>query len=221
MTPTLTVIPTATPKTTTDNIDLQETRVLAIRGGNNTNRYEYLHRTTSSTKDHPTHPNIQPGCRTCDRNISDHTSHTTKSILKNNLPHNTAPQSPHKEQTVNPARAGNLRSPTMDMAPDFHHTESSTDRPTTEAVDPVNTARNTEPITSKTQTKKIKRSLLLQPFSPIETPVSTPSQTSQSANEVEDHRHTTTDATSIRSGSPSGDVNDPPTQDASHSHLIN
>ena len=165
----------------------------AIRGGLKTNRYEYLHRTTSSTKDHPTHPNLQPGRRTCDQGISDHTSHTTKSILKNNLPHNTVPQTPHQEQTVNPARAGNLRSPTMDMAPDFHQTE---------AVDPVNTARNTEAITFKTQTKKIKISLLLQPFSPIETPVSTPSQTSQSANEVEDHRHTTTDATSIRSGSP-------------------
>ena len=152
--------------------------------------------------------------------LVDNTNNIVKSTLKNNGSHNTAPQSPQKDSTVNPIRAGNLRSPTMDMASDFHQTENSTGRPTTEALDPTNTTTNTETVTSKPQTRRIKRSLLLEPLSYNETLVSPSFHRSQSQNELEDPRPITTDETNMQSELPQGDGNDTPTQDEPQSYPI-
>ena len=113
--------------------------------------------------------------------IVDNTNDTVKPILKNNRRHTiTTPQSPPRNSTTNPIRAGTLRSPSIDIASDFHLTENPTDRPTTEAVDPPNTTMNTETIISKPQTRRIKRSLLLEPLSNDETLISPSFLNSQS-----------------------------------------
>ena len=67
--------------------------------------------------------------------LVDESTTRPKSILKNHGSQTTAPQSPPKHQTANPIRAGIVRSPTMDVAPDCHQTQNLTDRTTTEAVD--------------------------------------------------------------------------------------
>ena len=87
----------------------------------------------------------------------------TKSILKNQASHATAPQSPPKDHPINPIRAGTVRSPTMNVAPDCHQHETTTGRTTTEAVDLAQPTINTETTLSKPKTKRIKRSLLLEP----------------------------------------------------------
>ena len=85
------------------------------------------------------------------------------SILKNQGSQITTPQSPSKDQPVNPVRAGIIQSPTMDVAPDCHQHENITCRTTTEAVDPVQPTINKKTTPSKPTTRRIKRSLLLEP----------------------------------------------------------
>ena len=58
-----------------------------------------------------------------------------KPKLKNQRSYTTAPHSPPKDQPINPIRAGIIRSPTMDVAPDSHQHRNITDRTTIEAVD--------------------------------------------------------------------------------------
>ena len=150
--------------------------------------------------------------------LVDNTTNKLKSILKIHGPQTTAPQSPPKDHPVNPIRAGILRSPTMDVAPDCHQHENLTGRTTTEAVDLAQPTINTETNISKPQTRGIKRSLLLDPLSYNETLVSPSSHISQSENEVEDPRPITTDATNMQSESSSGVANDTPPQDEPRSY---
>ena len=86
-----------------------------------------------------------------------------QSVLKNQGSHTTAPQSPPKDHPVNPMRAGTLRSPTMNVAPDCYQHKNLTGRTTTEAVDLPQPTINTETTISKPKTKRIKRPLLLEP----------------------------------------------------------
>ena len=145
--------------------------------------------------------------------LVDDSTNRPKSILKNHGSQTTAPQSPPKHQPANLIRVGIIRSPTMDVAPDCHQTQKLTGRTTTEAVDLTQTTTNTEITISTPQTRRIKRSLLLEPLSYNEASSSPSSPRSQSANEVEDPRPITTDETNMQSESPSGAVNDTPTQD--------
>ena len=151
--------------------------------------------------------------------IVDNTNNMVKPILKNNRPHTiTAPQSPLRNSTVNTIRAGTLRSPSMDIAPDFHLTENPTDRPMTEAVDPPTTTMNLETIISKPQTRRIKRSLLLEPLSYNETSFSCPFLNSQSEDEVEDTRPIMTDEPNMQSESQPAVANGTPQQEESRSY---
>ena len=150
--------------------------------------------------------------------IVDITDNIVKPILKNNRPHTSSPLSPLRNPTVNPIRAGPLRTPSMDIAPDFHLTENSTDRPTTVAVDPPTTTMNTETIISKPQTRRIKRSLLLEPLSYNETSFSPPFLNSQSEDEVEDTRLITTDKTNMQPESQPRVANGTPQQDEPRSY---
>ena len=151
--------------------------------------------------------------------IVDNAHNTVKPILKKNRPHTTTiPQSPLRNLTVNPIRAGTLRSPSMDIAPDFHLIEKPTDRPTTEAVDPPNTTITTETIASKPNTMRIKRSLLLEPLSCDETLISPSSLNSQSEDEVEDTQPIMADETIIQPESQPGVANGTPQQDKSRSY---
>ena len=144
--------------------------------------------------------------------LVDDSTNRPKSILKNHGSQTTAPQSPPKHQPANPIRAGIVRSSTMDVAPDCHQTQNLTGRTTTEAVDLTQTTTNTEITISTPQTRRIKRSLLIEPLSYNEASSSPSSPRSQPANEVEDPRPITTDETNMQSESPSGAVNDTPTQ---------
>ena len=98
--------------------------------------------------------------------LVDNPTNRPKSILKNQGSQITAPQSPPKGQQVNPIRAGILRSPTMDVAPDCHQHENTTCRTTTEAVDLAQPTINKKTTPSKPTTRRIKRSLLLEPPPP-------------------------------------------------------
>ena len=118
--------------------------------------------------------------------LVDNTNNKAKPILKNHGSHTTAPQSPPKYHRVNTIRSGTLPSPTMTVAPDCHQHENLSGRTTTEAVDLPPPTINTETTFSKPQTKRIKRSLLLEPLSNNETSVSPSSYISQSENEDED-----------------------------------
>ena len=107
--------------------------------------------------------------------VDDSTNRPT-SILKNHGSQTTAPQSPPKHQPANPIRAGIVRSPTMDVAPDCHQTQKLTGSTTTEAVDLTQTTTNTEITISTPQTRRIKRSPLLEPLSYNEASSSPPPQ---------------------------------------------
>ena len=154
-------------------------------------------------------PEYDQGAEQVTEILVDNMNNRTKSILKNKGTHTTAPQSPPKDHPVNPIRAGTLRSPTMNVAPECHQHENLTSRTTTEAVDLAQPTINTETTISKLKTKRIKRSLLLEP----------PSQISQSENELDDPlRPITTDVTNMQSESSSGVANDTPQQAAARSY---
>ena len=76
--------------------------------------------------------------------LVDDSANRPKSILKNQGPPTTAPQSPPKDQPVNTIRAGILRSPTMDVAPDCHQMQNLTGKPWT-WPNPRQTGRQTSP----------------------------------------------------------------------------
>ena len=160
-------------------------------------------------------PDFDQDAELVTENIVDNTDNMVKSLLKNKGPYIiTAPQSPQRDPTVHPIRAGTLRSPSIDIAPYFHPIENRTDRPTTEAVDPPSTTMNTETIISKPQTRRIKRFLLLEHLPCNETSF----LNSQSENEVEDTRPITTDETNMQSESQPGIANDTPRQDEPRSY---
>ena len=150
--------------------------------------------------------------------LVDDPTNRPNSILKNQGSQITAPQSPPKDQPVNPIRAGILRSATMDVSPDCHQHENITCRTTTEAVDLAQPAINMETTPSKPKTRKIKRSLLLEPLSCDETPISTSPLNSQSEEEVEDTQSIMADETNMQPESQSGVANSTPQQDKSRSY---
>ena len=80
------------------------------------------------------------------------------------------------------------------------------------------TTTNTEITISTPQTRRIKRSLLLEPLSYNEASSSLSSPRSQSANEVEDPRPITTDETNMQAESLPGDANGTPPQDVPRSY---
>ena len=125
----------------------------------------------------------------------------------------TAPHSPPKDQPINPIRAGIIRSPTMDVAPDSHQHRNLTDRTTIEAVDLTSPTPNSETNFSKPKTKRIKRSLLLEPSVQYETQLSPTILNSQLEDEIDTDRHIITDATNMQSEFPSGAANGTPQQD--------
>ena len=98
--------------------------------------------------------------------LVDNPTNRPKPIIKNQGSQITAPQSPPKDQQVNPIRAGIIRSPTMDVEPDGHQHENITCRTTTAAVDPAQPTLNKKTTPSKPTTRRIKRSLLLEPPPP-------------------------------------------------------
>ena len=101
----------------------------------------------------------------------------------------------------------------MDIAPDLHLNKNTTDRPTTEAVDPLSTPMTTQTIISKPQTRRNKRSLLLEPLSYDETLISPSFLNSQSEDEVEDTQPIMTDEANMQSESQPGVANGTPQQD--------
>ena len=106
--------------------------------------------------------------------LVDITQNNIKSILNNQGSYTTAPKSPPKDQPTNPIRAGIIRSLTMNVAPDCHQHRDIPDRTTTAAVDLAPPTINTETTISKPKTKRIKRSLLLEPSVRNETQLSPP-----------------------------------------------
>ena len=140
--------------------------------------------------------------------LVDNPTNRPKSILKNQGPQITAPQSPPKDQQVNPIRAGIIRFPTMDVAPDCHQHENITSRNTTEAVDPAQPTIIKKTTSSKPTTRRIKRSLLLE----------RPHLNSQPQDENELTQPIMADATNMHSESQPGVANSTPQQDSPRSY---
>ena len=150
--------------------------------------------------------------------LVDISQNNTKPILKNQGSYTTAPHSPPKDQPTNPIRAGIIRSPTMDVAPDSHQHRNLTDRTTIEAVDLAPPTPNSETNLSKPKTKRIKRSLLLEPSVQDETQLSPTILNSQLEDEIDTDRHIIADATNMQSEFPSGAANGTPQQDVPRSY---
>ena len=106
----------------------------------------------------------------------------------------------------------------MDIAPDSHLTENLTVSPTTEAVDPLTTTLSTETHISKPQTRRIKKSLLLEPLSYNETSFSSLFLSIQSEDGVKNTQPIMTDEPNIQSESQPGVANDTPQQDKPRSY---
>ena len=151
--------------------------------------------------------------------LVDISQNNVKSILKNQGSYTMAPHSPPKDQPRNPIRAGIIRSPTMDVAPDSHQHRNLTDRTTIEAVDLASPTPNSETNISKPKTKRIKRSLLLEPSVQHETQFSPTILNSQLEDEIDTDRHIIADATNMQSKFPSGAANGTPQQDVPKSYL--
>ena len=151
--------------------------------------------------------------------LVDISQNNVKSILKNQGSYTTAPHSPPKDQPRNPIRAGIIRSPTMDVAPDSHQHRNLTDRTTIEAVDLTSPTPNSETNFSKPKTKRIKRSLLPEPSVQYETHLSPTILNSQLEDEIDTDRHIIADATNMQSEFPSGAANGTPQQDVPKSYL--
>ena len=145
--------------------------------------------------------------------IVDNSHNTVKPKLKNNRPHTTTiPQSPLRNPTVNPIRAGTLRFLSMDIAPDSHLIERPTDRPTTVAVHPPNITIITETMISKPTIR------LLEPLSCDGTLISPSSLNSQSEDGVEDTQPIMADETNMQPESQPGVANGTPQQDKPRSY---
>ena len=150
--------------------------------------------------------------------LVDFSQNNAKPILKNQGFYTTAPHSPPKDQPINPIRAGIIRSPTMDVAPDSHQHRNLTDRTTIEAVDLAPPTPNSETNIPKPKTKRIKRSLLLEPSVRYETQLSPTILNSQLEVEIDTDRHIIADATNMQSEFPSGAANGTPQQDVPRSY---
>ena len=151
--------------------------------------------------------------------LVDDSTNRPKSILKNQGPQTTTPQSPPKDQPVHPIRAGILRSPTMDVAPDSHQHKNITCRTTTEAVDLAQSTTITEITLSKPKTRGIKRSLLLEPLPCGETSISPSPLICQSEDEVEGNQLIMADETNMQPESQAAVTNNTPQQDRVRSYL--
>ena len=188
---------------------------------------EYIRTTGMNISTEPRHrsktvqpiPNYDQDAEHVTKIIVDLPQDNLRPILKNQGSHATAPHSPSREQSTNPIRAGIIRSPTMDVAPDSHQHKDIAHRTTNEAVDLAQNTHNPETITSKPTTKRIKRSLLLEPPTLNETQVSHPILNSQLEDDTDFDRHIIADATNMQSGSPSGAANGAPQQDTPRSYL--
>ena len=152
--------------------------------------------------------------------LVDITQNNNKSILKNQGSYTTAHQSPPKTQPTNPIRASIIRSPTMNVAPDCHQHRELSDRTTTEAVDMASPTIKTETTISKPKTKRIKRSLLLEPSVNNETQFSTPTLNSQLRNEIDTNRYIMAAEPNMQSETQPGVANGTPQQDKSKSHPL-
>ena len=150
--------------------------------------------------------------------LVDISQNNAKPILKNQGFYTKAPHSPPKDQPINPIRAGIIRSPTMDVAPDSHQHRNLTDRTTIKAVDLAPPTPNSETNISKPKTKRIKRSLLLEPSVQYETQLSPTILNSQLEDEIDTDRHIIADATNMQSEFPSGAANGTPQQDVPRSY---
>ena len=104
------------------------------------------------------------------------------------------------------------------MALDCHQHKNITCRTTTEAVDLAQRTINTETTLSKPKTRRIKRSLLLEPLSCDETSISPSPFKIQSEDEVEDTQPIMADETNMQPESQSGVANCTPQQDKSRSY---
>ena len=188
---------------------------------------EYIRKTGMNISTEPRHrsktvqpiPNYDQDAEHVTEIIVDLPQDNLRPILKNQGSHATAPHSPSREQSTNPIRAGIIRSPTMDVAPDSHQHKDIAHRTTNEAVDLAQNTHNPETITSKPTTKCIKRSLLLEPPTLSETQVSHPILNSQLEDDTDFDRHIIADVTNMQSGSPSGAANGAPQQDTPRSYL--
>ena len=83
-----------------------------------------------------------------------HTICTTKAILENEGSTTTVTQKRAKDQVNITIRAGRLRSPTLEIAPDFQPIENTTLRPTTEAVDHTHLTNTTDTMHLRTAHKE-------------------------------------------------------------------
>ena len=107
----------------------------------------------------------------------------------------------------------------MDVAPDSHQHRNLTDRTTIEAVDLTSPTPNSETNFSKPKTKRIKRSLLLEPSVQYETQLSPTILNIQLEDEIDTDRHIIADAPNMQSEFPSGAANGTPQQDVPKSYL--
>ena len=198
------------------NPQLYHRETLTFRQRECTPFEEYIKKTGMNISTEPRHrPKIVQPVPHYDQDVErvaeilvENPTNRPKSILKNQGSQITAPQSPPKDQPVNPIRAGILRSPTMDVAPDSHQHENITCRTTTEALDPAQPTINKKATPSKPTTRRIKRSLLLEP----------PHLNSQPQDEVELTQPIMVDATKMQPESQSGVANSTPQQDSSRSY---
>ena len=201
------------------NPQFDEKKTLTFRQRECTPFEEYIKKTGMKISTEPRHrpktvqpvPEYDQDAERVTEILIDDPTNRPKSILKNQGSQITAPQSPPKNQPVNPIRAGNLRSPTVDLAPDQH--KNITCRTTTEAVD---LAQPTD--TLQTKNKRIRSSLLLEPLPCDETLISPSPLISQSEDEVEDTQPIMTDETNMQLESQSGVANSTPQQDKSRSY---
>ena len=199
------------------NPQLYDRETSTFRQGECTPFEEYIKKTGMNISTEPRHrPKTVQSVPDNDQDVErvteilfDNSTNRPRFTLKNQGSQITAPQSPPKDQPVNPIRAGILRSPTMDEAPDCHQHENITCRTTTEAVDLAQPTINKKTTPSKPPTRRIKRSLLLEPPHHLN---------SQPEDEVELTQHIMADATNMQPDSQSGVANSAPQQDSSRSY---
>ena len=188
---------------------------------------EYIRKTGMNISTEPRHwsktvqpiPDYNQDAEHVTEILVDISQNNVKPIIKNQGSYTTAPHSPPKDQPRNPIRAGIIRSPTMDVASDSHQHRNLTDRTTIEAVDLASPTPNSETNFSKPKTKRIKRSILLEPSVQYETQLSPTILNSQLEDEIDTDRHIIADATNMQSEFPSGAANGTPQQDVPKSYL--
>ena len=198
------------------NPQLYDRETLTFRQRECTPFEEYIKKTGMNISTEPRHrpktvqpvPEYDQDVERVTEILVDNLTNKPKSILKNQGSQITTPQSPPKNQQVNPIRAGIIRSPTKDVAPDCHQHENITCRTTTEAVEPDQPTINKKTTPSKPTTRRIKRSLLLEP----------PHLNSQPQDEVELTQPIMADAPNMQPESQSGVANSTPQQDSSRSY---